>query len=258
MKQTIHEWMAEFFGTMFILLFGIGVVAMNQLFHLGGYTNITLGWGAGVFLGILVSNRISGAHLNPAVTLALVCTRRFPVKKMPHYVLAQMCGGFVGAALVYYFYQAKFALVDPTLAHSASVFTTFPAVPQFMPGFMAEVIATAILLFGILAIVEHFNNEKAGWLAPFAIGALIVAIGMSFGGMHGYAMNPARDLSPRVFIALIGFQHNGLTEGSTIWMAPVFGSLLGACIGAWLYGLTLGQKPTLYKTDSTFFAQNRK
>ena len=161
-----------------------------------------------------------------------------------------MLGAFAGAALVFYFYRAKFMLVDPTLSHSAGIFTTFPAVPGFMPGFMAEVIATAILLFGILAIVEHFNSEKAGWLAPFAIGALIVAIGMSFGGMHGYAMNPARDFSPRLFIALMHFQNNGLTQGSTIWIAPVLGSLIGGTLGAFLYNMTLGQKPSLYKTDS--------
>ena len=250
MYTTFQETIAEFFGTLFILLFGCGVVAMNVLFNLGGYTNITLGWGAGVFLGILVSNRISGAHLNPAVTLALVLTRRFPAQKMLHYIAAQMLGGFVGAAIVYYFYQAKIALVDPTLSHSAGIFTTFSAVPQFLPGFMAEVIATAILLFGILAIVEHFNSEKAGWLAPFAIGGLIVAIGMSFGGMHGYAMNPARDFSPRLFITLMHFQPNGLTDGATDWIAPVFGSLLGGPLGALLYNCTIGRTPTLYKTDS--------
>lgn len=250
MYTKYQEFIAELFGTMFILLFGNGVVAMSVLFKLGDYTNITLAWGAGVFLGILVSNRISGAHLNPAVTVALVISKRFPANKMLHYISAQMIGAFIGAAVVYYFYQAKFALVDPTLSHSAGIFTTFPAVPQFFPGFMAEIIATAILLFGILAIVEHFNDEKAGWLAPFAVGALIIAIGMSFGGMHGYAMNPARDLSPRIFITLLHFQNNGLTDGSTAWIAPVFGSLIGGPIGALLYNATIGRKPTLYKTDS--------
>lgn len=249
MYTRYQEFLAECLGTFCILLFGTGVVAMNDLFNLGGYTNITFAWGFGVFLGILVSNRVSGAHLNPAVTLALAVTKRFPFSKMPHYVAGQMLGGFLGAALVYYFYKAKFALVDPTLSHTAGVFTTFPAVPQFMPSLMAEVIATAVLLFGILAIVEHFNNEKAGWLAPFAIGGLIVGIGMSLGGMHGYAMNPARDLSPRIFIALMGFKNNGLTDGSHIWIPAVLGSLIGGPLGALLYNFTLGRRPVLYKTD---------
>jgi glycerol uptake facilitator protein len=243
MNTKYKEFLAEMFGTMFIVLFGAGVNAMNSLFDLGGYTNITFGWGFGVFLGIMVSNRISGAHLNPAITIALVLTQRFHVGKAPHYITGQMLGGFIGAAIVYYFYQAKFAIVDPGLANSAGIFTTFPAVPGFIPGFMAEIIATAILMFGILAIVENFLNDKAGWIAPFAVAALIVAIGMSFGGMHGYAMNPARDLSPRIFIAILGFANNGLTNGSCIWLAPVLGSMIGAPIGAILFDITLGNKP---------------
>ena len=97
-------------------------------------------------------------------------------------------------------------------------------------------------MFGILAIVEHFVADKAGFLAPFAVAALIVAIGMSFGGMHGYAMNPARDFSPRLFTALIGFSNNGLTDGSGIWIVGIIGPLLGGPLGAFLYDLTIGFK----------------
>lgn len=240
-----QEFMAELLGTMFILLFGNGVNAMFVLFNLGGYTNITFGWGLGVFLGILVSNRITGAHLNPAVTLALIVTKRFPLKKAPLYMSAQMLGGFLGAAIVYLFYQAKFKQFDPNLEHTAGIFSTFPAITNtFMPGFLAEIIATAILMFAILAIVENFINDKAGFLAPFAVAALIVAIGMSFGAMHGYAMNPARDFSPRLFTAIMGFKNNGLTDGSLIWAAPVFGSLIGAPLGAFIFDLTLAKKVT--------------
>lgn len=241
MKNTYIEFMAEFYGTMFIVLFGTGVCAMNSLFNLGGYTNITFGWGIGVFLAILVSNRFSGAHLNPAVSLALAITSRMSWRKFPHYVIAQMLGGFVGALIVYYFYSAKLILVDPGLTHSAGIFATFPAVPQFMPGLMAEIIPTAILLFGILSIVENYTHDKAIYLAPFAVGGLIVAIGMSFGGMHGYAMNPARDLSPRLMTVMLGFKNNGFSDGSHIWLAPVLGSLIGGPLGAILYDLTLGK-----------------
>ncbi len=238
-----QEFMAELFGTMFILLFGNGVNAMVTLFNLGGYTNITFGWGIGVFLGILVSGRITGAHLNPAVTLALIVTKRFPARKAPLFISAQMLGGFIGAAIVYFFYMAKFQQFDPHLEHTAGIFTTFPAIStSFMPGFLAEIIASCILMFGILAIVENFINDKAGFLAPFAVSALIVGIGMSFGAMHGYAMNPARDFSPRLFTAIIGFKNNGLTDGSWIWTAPVFGSLIGAPLGAWIFDLTLAKK----------------
>lgn len=241
-KLVLREFMAELIGTMFILTFGCGVNAMNSLFNLGGYTNITIGWGIGVFLGIIVSNRISGAHLNPSITIALWLSKRFPKHKVLHYITAQMIGGFLGAALVYYFYMAKFAIIDPGLIHSAGIFTTFPAMNTFMPGFMAEIIATAILMFGILAIVEHFTADKASWLAPFAVALLIVAIGMSLGGMHGYAMNPARDLSPRLFTVFMGFTNNGFSGGSHIWLAPVLGSLIGAPLGAFTYDFTVGRK----------------
>lgn len=241
-KQALHEFIAELIGTMFILLFGCGANAMNSLFNLGGYTNITFGWGLGVFLGIIVSQRVSGAHLNPAITIALWLSKRFPKHKVPHYIIAQMLGGFLGAALVYYFYMAKFAIVDPQLSHTAGIFTTFPAVNTFMPGFIAEIIATCILMFGILAIIDHFNQNHTIWLTPFTIGLLIVAIGMSFGGMHGYAMNPARDLSPRIFTALMGFTNNGLTNGSHIWLAPVLGSLIGAPLGTFIYDFSIGRK----------------
>lgn len=231
---------AELIGTAFILLFGNGVNAMVTLFNLGGYTNITFGWGIGVFLGILVSARISGAHLNPAVTLALVVTKRTPANKIPLYISAQMLGGFLGALIVYIFFYAKFVEVDPLLAHSAGIFSTFPAIKDsFLPGFLAEIIATAVLMFGIFSIGDHFSHEKASFLAPFAVSALIVGIGMSFGAMHGYAMNPARDFSPRLLTAILGFKNNGLTDGSWVWAAPVFGSLLGAPLGAWLYELTI-------------------
>jgi glycerol uptake facilitator protein len=239
-RTHLKEFSAELIGTMFILLFGNGVCAMNSLFNLGGYTNITFGWGLGVFLGIIVSNRISGAHLNPAITIALIVTKRFPIRKAPHYICGQMLGGFIGAALVYYFYQAKFAIIDPTLSSSAGIFSTFPAVSAFMPSLMAEVIATAILMFGILAIVEHFTLDKAGFLSPFAVSSLVVAIGMSFGGMHGYAMNPARDFSPRLFTAIMGFANNGLTDGSYIWIVPVIGPIFGAILGAVLYNILKG------------------
>ena len=237
-----QEFVAELLGTLFILLFGAGVNAMVVLFNLGSYGVITIGWGIGVFLGILVSVRISGAHLNPAVTLSLVVIKRFPAKKMLHYIPAQMLGGFLGAALVYAFYASKFDLVDPHHFHTAGIFTTFPAVPQYWKGFMAELIATAVLMFTILAIIEYYVQEKSGWCAPLIIGVLIVGIGMSLGGMHGYAMNPARDLSPRIFVALMGFQNNGLTQGSWIWTQAVFGSLVGGPLGALIYEYTIGVK----------------
>jgi glycerol uptake facilitator protein len=238
-NNTIKEFYAELFGTMIILIFGNGVCAMNALFNLGGYTNITFGWGIAVFLGIIISNKISGAHLNPAITIALSLSKRFSWKKAPVYITAQMLGGFIGSLIVYIFFRAKFLIIDPTLVNTASIFTTFPAINDFYSGFFAEVIATALLMFCILNIVENFNTDKATFLTPFAVSALIIAIGMSLGAMHGYAMNPARDFSPRVLISLLGFKNNGLTNGSFIWVTPVIGPIIGAIIGTFIYDITL-------------------
>ncbi|MBP9743267.1 MAG: aquaporin family protein [Burkholderiales bacterium] len=243
-KTLLRECMAELIGTMVILLFGNGVCAMNTLFNLGGYVNISFGWGLAVLFGILISTRISGAHLNPSVTLALVITKRFSIHKMPFYMLSQMIGAFLGAALVYYFYEAKLTEIDPNLSSSAGIFTTFPAVNAFMPSIMAEIIATAILLFGILAIVDHFTLDKASFFSPFAVALLIVGIGMSFGGMHGYGINPARDFSPRLLITLLKFQHTGLNDDSYIWVHGVLGPLIGGPIGALVYDYTIGKKVT--------------
>ena len=242
-NEIFHQMLAEFIGTMFLLLFGEGVCAMNSIFGLGGYVNITLGWGLAVFFGILVSARISGSHLNPAVTVALWVTKRFPGKKVPYYIASQMLGAFLGAAIVYYFYHTKLLVVDPTLSHSSEIFATFPAMPNdYFASVMSELIGTAILMFGILAIIEHFTEENAPFLVPAAVALLVVAIGASFGGMHGYGINPARDFSPRLLITLLDFQNNGLTDGSLVWTQVIIGSLIGGPLGAILYDLTVGKK----------------
>ncbi|MBK5295391.1 MAG: aquaporin family protein [Acidobacteriia bacterium] len=241
MKNTLWgESVAEFFGTMVLLLFGNGVVAMVVLFGSGapgevvkgGYTNITLGWGLGVTMGIYVAGKISGAHLNPAVTVALAVFRGFPWRKVVPYCLAQIAGAFCGAALVFWNYRPAFLQMDPALEKTAGVFATFPAFPTApMAGLLDQVIGTALLLMLILAIVDE-RNQPAGNLGPVLIGLVVVAIGISFGGMHGYAINPARDFGPRLFTVAAGFKNNGLTDGSGIFWIPIAGPLLGGLLGA--------------------------
>jgi glycerol uptake facilitator protein len=242
----IAELIAEFLGTFVLIAFGTGVVAMvvlfpaknpGELIH-GGYTNITLGWGLAVTMGIYVAGKISGAHLNPAVTLALAVFRGFPWKKVLPYSIAQTAGAFVAAALVYWNYLPAFRQMDPQLERTAGVFTTFPAFPAVMQaGFLDQVIGTALLLLLILAITDEFNAPPGANLAPLMIGLVVVAIGMSFGGMHGYPINPARDLGPRLFITLAGFRNNGLTDGAKIWWVPVVAPLVGGLVGAAVYDL---------------------
>jgi glycerol uptake facilitator len=238
------ELIAEFLGTFVLILFGTGVVAMVVLFpsrnpgetiH-GGFTNITLGWGLGVTMGIYIAGKISGAHLNPAVTLSLAVFRGFSWRKVVPYSVAQTAGAFAAAALVFWNYHPAFLQVDPNLESTAGVFTTFPAFPGVPhAGFLDQFIGTGLLLLLIFAIVDERNTPPGANLAPLLIGLVVVAIGISFGGMHGYAINPARDFGPRMFAVLAGFRNNGITDGTRVWWIPVVAPLLGGLAGAALY-----------------------
>ena len=244
-KPTLlAELVAEFLGTFVLILLGDGIVAMVVLFpsknpggivH-GGFTNITLGWGLAVTMGIYVAGKISGAHLNPAVTLALAVFRGFAWRKVLPYSIAQTAGAFAAASLVYWNYRPAFHAVDPQLERTAGVFTTFPAFPELLQaGFLDQVIGTGLLLLLIFAITDEWNTPPGANLAPLMIGLVVVAIGMSFGGMHGYAINPARDFGPRLFAAVAGFRNNGLTDGVRVWWVPVAAPLLGGVLGSALY-----------------------
>jgi glycerol uptake facilitator protein len=239
-QRLSHELLAEFFGTMVLILFGNGVVAMVVLFDKGGYTNITLAWGLGVTMGIYIAGKITGAHLNPAVTLALAVFRGFPWRKVLPYSLVQVAGAFVASALVYWNYRPQFLTVDPTLERTAGVFTTFPAFPlQPMAGLLDQTIGTALLLLMIFAITEERNTPPGSNMTPLMVGLVVVAIGMAFGGMHGYAINPARDFGPRLFTVVAGFKNNGLTDGSGVFWVPIVGPLLGGVIGGAAYDLVI-------------------
>lgn len=243
--KTLHgEMAAEFLGTMVLLLFGAGVVAMVTLFGSGapgqvvngGYTNITLGWGLGVAMGIYVAGGVSGAHLNPAVTVALAAFRGFPWRKVIPYSLAQTAGAFAGAALVYYNYLPAFRAADPGLDHTAGVFTTFPAYPEILTaGLFDQTLGTALLVCLVFAVIDPRNQPRAAHLAPLVVGLIVVAIGISFGALHGYAINPARDFGPRLFTVAAGFKNNGLTNGRLVFWVPIVGPLLGGLIGGAVY-----------------------
>jgi len=247
-NRLLAELIAEAFGTFILVLIGTGVVAMVVLFGKGvpgeivngGFTNITLCWGIAVTLAIYLTAKISGAHLNPAVTLTLAVFRGFSWSKVIPYSVAQVLGGFCGAALTYFNYRPAFLKFDADLSHTAGVFTTFPAFPDVpMTGFIDQVIGTAILLLVIFALSDERNMPPGANLAPVLVGLTVVAVGMSFGALHGYAINPARDLGQRLFTALAGFKNNGLTDGTNVFIVPIAGPLLGGLIGGAAYDLCI-------------------
>jgi glycerol uptake facilitator protein len=157
------------------------------------------------------------------------------------YILAQTAGAFFAAALVYWNYRPAFLQADPSLSSTAGVFTTFPAFPEmWYAGFLDQVIGTALLLLLIFAITDE-RNQPPGNLVPLLIGLVVVVIGMSFGGLHGYAINPARDFGPRLFTVTAGFRNNGLTDGGFVWWVPVVAPMLGGLIGGAVYDLGIGR-----------------
>ena len=244
------ELIAELLGTLVVILFGNGVVAMVQLFgHSvpgeivnGGFTNITLAWGLGVTMGIYLAGRISGAHLNPAVTISMAIYRSFPWRKVAPYIFAQTLGAFLAAALVYWNYLPAFQAADPGLDHTAGIFTTFPAFPQVpFAGLLDQTIGTALLLLLIFAITDERNQPPGSNMGALMVGMVVVAIGMAFGGMHGYAINPARDFGPRLFTAVAGFKNNGLTDGPKVFWVPIVGPILGGILGSAAYDYGIRQ-----------------
>lgn len=244
MKPTLTaELLAEFLGTLVLILFGNGVVAMTVLFGHnvngevvnGGYTNITIAWGLAVTMGIYVAGKTTGAHLNPAVTVTLAVFRGFPWRKVLPYSAAQIAGAFLAAGLVFLTYHPAFLKADPGLDHTAGVFCTFPAFPEVpLAGLVDQIVGTALLLLMIFAVTDERNQPPAN-LGPIAVGLIVVAVGMAFGGMHGYAINPARDFGPRLFTVVAGFKNNGLTDGANVFWVPIAGPLIGGLLGGLVY-----------------------
>ncbi|MGK5692212.1 MIP/aquaporin family protein [Streptomyces sp. URMC 128] len=266
------ECLAEFLGTFVLISFGCGVVAMAvaalpgsgrtegpTTFFLGAgdWLLITWGWAMAVILGIYVAGGVSGAHINPAVTLAFAVRRKFPWVKVVPYWVSQVLGALAGAALVYAVYHDAINTFDDamkgpktnghTLA-SFSIFATFPA-PYFHGGIWGplidQVVGTAFLVMLVVAIIDLRNTAVKANLGPLVIGFVVAAIGMSFGANAGYAINPARDLGPRLFTWMEGWQSlafPGSLSGafSAYWWIPIVGPLVGGVIGVLVYDLFIG------------------
>lgn len=244
---TFGEMIAEFLGTMVLLLFGDGCVATFSLFNTSTSTFanewivIILGWGLAVMLGIYVAGAVSGAHLNPAVTLALAVRKKFPWNKVLPYALAQLLGAFVAAVILYFVYQGAIVHAAGTQNIADAVGGVFYTSPKPFVGtfgaFCDEFVGTALLVGLIFAITDGRNQPVQANLNPLIIGFLIVAIGASFGLNTGYAINPVRDFGPRLWIALVS---GGASLNSYTWI-PIVAPLLGGIAGAYIYDFSVGK-----------------
>ncbi len=244
-RGLVGELLAEFLGTLILILFGVGVVAQVVAAGIGDHDSITWAWGLGVALGVYVAARISGAHLNPAVTLALACFKGFSWRKVLPYSLAQTLGAFVAALLVRWNYTEALAEADPghTL-NTQGVFSTLPGngtLPVSEWGALRDqVIGTALLVLVIFAVTDLLNTPPGANLTPLIIGLLVVAIGMAWGADAGYAINPARDFGPRLASYLTGYGSAWRDQyGNPYWWVPVVGPLAGGVVGALVYRLAI-------------------
>jgi glycerol uptake facilitator protein len=263
------ELLAEFLGTAVLILFGDGVVAVVLLFlgfgvrdgsaNSASWLLINWGWGFAVMLGVFVAGTISGAHLNPAVTLGLAVRRVTPWNKVLPYIVAQFLGAFVAAGILFIEYgnamnswETKFNVTRGSLASAtgnSQFFFTYPhtalggAVVPIWNAVFDQILGTFLLVYLILAITDARNSPPLSNLAPFIIGVLVVAIGMSFGTSAGYAINPARDFGPRVLAWLAGFGQaafpgNGIGFSNYFWV-PIVGPLVGGALAALVFMVTL-------------------
>jgi MIP family channel proteins len=244
LNGTAREAAAEFLGTFVLIVFGAAVVAQVVLGGGGNgtYISINVAWGLAVTMGVYASAGVSGAHLNPAVTLALAVHRGFPWSKVGPYVLAQLAGAFTGAAVAFLTYREAFDRFDGGVRQvagpqaTAGIFATYPQpYLSLMGGFVDQVVGTALLMLLIFALGDTRNFAPEGRYGPVLVGAAVVLIGMSFGLNAGYAINPARDLGPRLFTFLAGWGGEVFRAGNGWWWVPLVAPPIGAVLGGFAY-----------------------
>ncbi|WP_159545792.1 MIP/aquaporin family protein [Streptococcus halichoeri] len=232
------NFIGECLGTFILVLLGDGVVSACVLHKTkaqnSGWVTIVLGWAAAVSIAVYVTGFISGAHLNPAVTLALASVGSLPWAQVPIYFLAQMLGAMLGALVLYLHYYPHWQETDdPTTI--LSCFSTAPAIRHTWSNFFGEALGTAILVVTVMAIGP---NKLAAGFGPLLVGLVVAAVGFSLGATTGYAINPARDLGPRLMHQLLPIPNKGNSDWSYAWI-PVFGPLVGGVVGALIFQLIL-------------------
>ena len=248
----VREMLAEFLGTFVLIVFGLGVVAQTVLSGgaAGSPLGINIAWGLAVTMGCYVAAGVTGAHLNPAVTLALAVHRRCPWQKVAPYVAAQMAGAFAASAIVFATYYEALGAFDGGVRQvagplgTAGIWATYPQpfLSVFPGGFVDQVVGTAMLVAVIFAITDSRNSPAPAGLAPVVVGLLVVLIGASLGFNSGYAINPARDFSPRAFTAVAGWGLDVFRASHGWWWVPVVAPCVGAIAGGWLYDVCIGHR----------------
>jgi MIP family channel proteins len=244
-----QELFAEFLGTFILIVFGVGVVAQVVLSkgQNGGYLSINLAWGLAVAMGVYVAGGVTGAHLNPAVTVALAVRRDFSWSRVLPYSLAQTAGAFVASAVVFTTYRDAFTAFDGGIRAvagekaTAGIFATYPqAFLSTAGGFVDQFVGTALLVLLIFAITDSRNCAPAANMAPLIVGLVVAVIGMTFGFNCGYAINPARDLGPRLFTLSAGWGAEVFRAANHWFWVPIVGPLLGGVVGGLVYDGLVG------------------
>jgi MIP family channel proteins len=253
-RSLMRELAAECLGTFLLIVFGVGSVAQMVLSHhtLGTTLSVNIGWGLAVMLGAYASAGVSGAHLNPAVSLAFAAFRDFPWRKVVPYAIAQTVGAFLASAVVYLTYREALDAFDSGLravggpTATAGIWATYPQpYLSIAGGFVDQVVGTALLLMGLFALVDAKNANLPHYVVPVAAGALVLTIGATFGMNSGYAINPARDFGPRLFTFVAGWGGEVFRAGNGWWWVPLVAPPIGALLGAFLYDVFITRlRPT--------------
>ncbi|XP_058270870.1 aquaporin-3b [Hemibagrus wyckioides] len=245
----MRQALAECLGTLILVMFGCGAVAqlvLSEGSH-GMFLTVNFAFGFAATLGILVCGQVSGGHLNPAVTFALCILGREPWKKFPVYFIFQTVGAFLGSGIIFGMYfdalweYRKGSLIVLGENATAGIFATFPSKHlSLVNGFFDQVIGTAALIVCILAIVDPYNNPIPRGLEAFTVGFVVLVIGLSMGFNSGYAVNPARDLGPRIFTSIAGWGSEVFTVNDYWFFVPIFAPFIGAMVGVLVYQLMVG------------------
>lgn len=230
-------FIGELLGTFLLITLGMGVccnvVLKNTAGFDSGYLVITWGWGIAVFVGVFVSGDISGAHINPAVTIGLASAGNFDWALVPMYIAGQFIGAFLASVCVWFQYRDHFDLTESS-GDKLGVFCTAPAIPNVVNNVYSEILGTFILVLGVLYIAEP--EVGLGAVSALPVALLVFGIGMSLGGPTGYAINPARDLAPRIAHAILPIKEKSDSNWGYAWI-PVFGPILGSILAAFAYRL---------------------